>query len=38
MPTIITAGLDFNETQTRVFASIYTEELSTTHSVSKVDI
>lgn len=38
MPTIITAGVDFSETETWVFASIYMEALSTTHSVRKLDI
>lgn len=38
MTTIITVGVDFNETETWVFVSIYMEELSIMHSVSKVDI
>lgn len=38
MTTIITVGVDFNETETWVFAGIYMEDLSSMHSVSKVDI
>lgn len=37
MITVITIGVDFSETETWVFASIYMEELSSIHSVSKVD-
>lgn len=36
LTTVITGGVDFNETETWVFASIYMEELSSIHSVSKV--
>lgn len=38
MTIVLTVGVNFNEIQTCVFASTYLEELSSIHSVSKVDI